>query len=107
VFALLIDGNVFRLQLELGENLFHGNALAAVLRERSLAVTDAPPVFFRHGLVIRRCVRDRGGRWIEHGFEETANGGNLTRREAVKEFVNLLFLVSQCGPKTGSASLSA
>jgi hypothetical protein len=72
-----IGGHVFWLEPELGENLFHGNAFAAALCEPGLAVADAAAVLFGHRLVIRRRVGNRVGRRIKHGFEQTANGGNL------------------------------
>ena len=86
---LLVEGNVFRLEPEICENLFNRNALAAALREPSLPVMEAALVLLRDRFVI--CHMSSG---IEHDFQQTANGCNLARRETIYQFVNLLLLVS-------------
>lgn len=80
---LLVQRNVFRLKPELGENLFHRNALTPALCEPFLSVKNPAPVLRCYGLIIGRRAGDCARYWVEHRFQQTANRRNLAWSEPV------------------------
>ena len=62
--ALLVNGQVFGLEAEVGQNVFHRNALATVLHKPGLTLAEAAPVFAGYWLVICRRIGYRMGHGI-------------------------------------------
>ena len=69
--ALLVEREVFRFQAELGQDVLHGNALAAALREPGLAFPKAAAVVAGNWFVFV----------MDHDFKQLDDGGELLRSE--------------------------
>jgi hypothetical protein len=68
---LLIERKIFRFKTELGQHLFHRNALAGALFEPGLTLTEATAVFLGDGLVIHGRVAQSGSHGVDDGFEQS------------------------------------
>ena len=82
---------------EFSQNFIHRDSFASALFEPCFAVPNAPAVFVGYWFIVGGSGRDRCCNGVEHGFEKSANRGNLTGRETVYQFVHLLLLVKEVG----------
>jgi len=78
-------------QAELGQDFLVRNDLSA--RVGGACLCNVAGLFFAHRLVINRGVRQGNRDGIEHGFEQSDDGGDLAGGQTVDEFVCLLLRV--------------
>jgi len=77
---LLVEGKILGLETELGQNVLHWNALAA-MRKPSLTVVKAAAVLVGHRFIVwRRRGHGAGDRIEQHKLQKAHGSGDLRIR---------------------------
>ncbi len=84
---------VLRRKAELGQDFLVSDGL--VVLEPDLGSGDGAGLFLANRLVLDGSLGDAASHWIEHDFEQSDDGGDLSGGHAVDRFVRVLLRVGR------------